>query len=445
MSDRNLDLAQKIIDLALSLGAESADAVVGESASLNVSCRLGQLEDTERSENRELGLRAIIGQQQAFVSGTAVDADALARLAERAVEMAKATPADRYCGLAPADRLAGDLPALDLADTHEPSAADLQRMAQETEDTARAMVGITNSEGAGVAWGRGTTALVTSHGFAGSYSSTSFSLSCSVVAGTGDNMERDYASHSARHLEDLDTPETIGTRTGERTLARLNPRKLESMKMPVVYDTRVSASLLGHLSAAISGSAIARGTSFLRDAMGTQIMSAGLNVIDEPHRARGLRSAAFDGEGLLPETLNLVEDGVLQSWLLDSTTARQLELESNARAARGVGGPPSPSATNLYLAAGTQDVASLLRNVGEGFFVTELIGMGVNGATGDYSRGASGFRIENGELSYPVSEVTIAGNLKDMFQHMTPADDLVFRRGVNAPTVLVEGMTLAGL
>lgn len=445
MSDRNLDLAQKIIDLALSLGADRADAVVGESASLNVSCRLGQLEDTERSESRDLGLRAIIGQQQAFVSGTAVDAEALQRLAERAVEMAKATPADRYCGLAPADRLAKDFPALDLADDHEPSAAELQTMAQETEDTARAMAGITNSEGAGAAWGRGTTALVTSHGFAGSYSSTSFSLSCSVVAGTGDNMERDYASHSARHLEDLDTPETIGTRTGERTLARLNPRKLESMKMPIVYDTRVSASLLGHLSAAISGSAIARGTSFLRDAMDTQIMTAGLSVIDEPHRARGLRSAAFDGEGLSPETLNLVQDGVLQSWLLDTTTARQLELESNARAARGVGGPPSPSATNLYLAAGTQAVASILRDVGEGFFVTELIGMGVNGATGDYSRGASGFRIENGELTYAVSEVTIAGNLKDMFRHMTPADDLSFRRGVNAPTVLVEGMTLAGL
>ena len=445
MSDRNLDLAQKIIDLALSLGADSADAVVGESASLNVSCRLGQLEDTERSESRELGLRAIIGQQQAFVSGTAVDAEALQRLAEHAVEMAKATPADRYCGLAPAERLASKLPSLDLADDHEPSAAELQTMAQETEDTARAMAGITNSEGAGAAWGRGTTALVTSHGFAGSYSSTNFSLSCSVVAGTGENMERDYASHSARHFEDLDTPETIGTRTGERTLARLNPRKLESMKMPVVYDTRVSASLLGHLSAAISGSAIARGTSFLRDAMGTQIMSAGLNVIDEPHRLRGLRSAAFDGEGLSPETLNLVQDGVLQSWLLDSTTARQLELESNARAARGVGGPPSPSATNLYLAAGTQDVAGILGDVGEGFFVTELIGMGVNGATGDYSRGASGFRIENGELTYPVSEVTIAGNLKDMFGNMTPADDLTFRRGVNAPTVLVEGMTLAGL
>jgi PmbA protein len=445
MSDRNLDLAQKIIDLALSLGADSADAVVGESASLNVSCRLGQLEDTERSESRDLGLRAIIGQQQAFVSGTAVDAEALQRLAERAVEMAKATPADRYCGLAPADRLAKDFPALDLADDHEPSAAELQTMAQETEDTARAMAGITNSEGAGAAWGRGTTALVTSHGFAGSYSSTSFSLSCSVVAGTGDNMERDYASHSARHLEDLDTPETIGMLTGERTVARLNPRKLESMKMPIVYDTRVSASLLGHLSAAISGSAIARGTSFLRDAMDTQIMTAGLSVIDEPHRARGLRSAAFDGEGLSPETLNLVQDGVLQSWLLDTTTARQLELESNARAARGVGGPPSPSATNLYLAAGTQAVASILRDVGEGFFVTELIGMGVNGATGDYSRGASGFRIENGELTYAVSEVTIAGNLKDMFRHMTPADDLSFRRGVNAPTVLVEGMTLAGL
>ena len=445
MSDRNLDLAQKIIDMTLAMGADSADALVGESASLSVSCRLGVLEDTERSESRDLGLRAIIGQQQAFVSGTAVDADALQRLAERAVEMAKTTPADRYCGLAPADQLATQLPALDLADTHEPSAADLQRMAHETEDIARAMAGITNSEGAGASWGRGTTALVTSHGFAGSYSSTSFSMSCSVVAGSGDNMERDYASHSARHFADLDTPEEIGTRTGERTLARLNPRKLESKKMPIVYDPRVSASLLGHLAAAISGSAIARGTSFLRDAMGTQIMAPALEIIDEPHRMRGLRSAAFDGEGLLPETLNLVQDGVLQSWLLDTSTAQQLGLKSNARAARGVGGPPSPSATNLYLAAGTKDVASLLREIGDGLLVTELIGMGVNGATGDYSRGASGFRIENGELTYPVSEVTIAGNLKDRFLNMPPANDLTFRRGVNAPTVLVEGMTLAGL
>lgn len=445
MSDANLDLAEKIIDLALKAGADAADALVSDSASLSISCRMGTLEDCERAESRDIGLRAMIGQQQAFVSGSAVDDAALAQLAARAVDMARATPEDRYCGFAPEDRLAQDLPDLDIADTHEPSADDLQEMAEACEAAARSVDGITNSEGAGSGWGRATTALMTSHGFAGSYTSTSFSTSCAVIGGEGETMERDYASHSARHLQDLDAAAEIGRRAAERTIKRLNPRKIDSMKTNVVYDPRVSASLLGHLASAITGTSIARGTSFLRDEMEQQIMAKGITICDDPLRPRGLRSAGFDGEGVVTEKLTPVEDGVLKSWLLDSASARQLGLETNGRAARGAGGPPGPSATNLYMQAGTLSVDGMLRQIGSGFYVTELIGMGVNGVTGDYSRGASGFWIEDGALAYPVSEITIAGNLKDMFLNMTAADDLRFRRGVNAPTVLVEGMSLAGL
>ena len=445
MSDANLDLAQKIIDLTLKLGATQADALVSDSASLSLSCRMGELEDCERAESRDIGLRAMIGQQQAFVSGSAVDENALAQLAQRAVDMAQATPEDRYCGFAPQDRLADSFPDLDISDAYEPSADELQAMAVACEDSARAVTGITNSEGAGAGWGRSTTALATSDGFAGSYTSTSFSVSCAVIGGEGEAMERDYASHTARHLEDLDTPADIGTRAGERTMGRLNPRKMESCKTNVVYHPRVSSSLLGHLAGALTGTSIARGTSFLRDEMGQKIMSESITICDDPLRPRGLRSAAFDGEGVVTQKFDPVVDGVLQSWFLDSASARQLELETNGRAGRGIGGPPSPSATNLYMQAGTRSVETLLKDIGTGFYVTELIGMGVNGVTGDYSRGASGFWIENGEVSHAVSEMTIAGNLRDMFLNMTPADDLQFRHGVNAPTILVEGMSLAGL
>ena len=441
----NIALAQKLIDLTRAAGADAVDALVSDSASLSVSCRMGVLEDTERAESRDIGLRAMIGQKQAFVSGSAIDDTALQQLAQRAVDMAQATPEDRYCGFAPEDRLTDHIPALDIADAYEPDADKLLAMAAACEEAARGVTGITNSEGAGTGWGRATTALVTSHGFEGAYTSTSFSASCAVIGGEGDTMERDYASHSARHLEDLDAPEDIGLRAGERTIERLNPRKIESTKTNVVYAPRVSASLLGHLSVAISGSAIARGTSFLRDQMGQQIMSASITIEDDPLRPRGLRSAGFDGEGVATEKLTPIDKGVLQNWWLDSASARQLELETNGRAARGIGGPPGPSATNLYMLAGDDSVDTMLKNIGTGLYVTELIGMGVNGVTGDYSRGASGFWIENGELAYPVSEVTIASNLKEMFLNMTPADDLVFRRGVNAPTILVEGMALAGL
>ena len=441
----NIALAQKLIALTQAAGADAADVLVSDSASLSVSCRMGALEDTERAESRDIGLRAMIGQKQAFVSGSAVDEAALKQPAQRAVDMAAATPEDRFCGFAPADLLTSDIPALDIADDYEPDADKLLAMAVACEDAARSVEGITNSEGAGAGWGLATTALVPSHGLEGAYTSTSFSASCAVIGGEGDAMERDYASHTARHLADLDAPEEIGTRAGERTIERLNPRKIASTKTNVVYGPRVSASLLGHLSAAISGSAIARGTSFLRDKMDTQIMSAAITVEDDPLRPRGLRSAGFDGEGVATAKLTPIKDGVLQNWWLDSASARQLDLQTNGRAARGVGGPPGPSATNLYMQAGKDSVDTMLKNIGTGLYVTELIGMGVNGVTGDYSRGASGFWIENGALAYAVSEVTIAGNLQDMFMNMTPASDLSFRRGVNAPTILVEGMALAGL
>ena len=445
MSDANLALAQKLIELTLKAGADAADTIVSDSASLSLSCRLGTLEDCERAESRDVGLRAMIGRQQAFVSGSAVDDNALQQLAQRAVDMARATPEDRYCGFAPQDRLATDIVDLDIADAHEPSADELLGMAQQCEDAARAVDGITNSEGAGAGWGRATTALATSDGFAGSYTSTSFSVSCAVIGGEGESMERDYASHSARHLTDLDAPDAVGTRAGTRTIERLNPRKIESTKTNVIYAPRVSASLLGHLAGAITGTSIARGTSFLRDDMGKKIMSDAITIMDDPLRPRGLRSAAFDGEGVSTDKLELVSEGELQCWLLDSASARQLDLQTNGRAARGIGGPPGPSATNLYMQAGERSVAQMMKDIGTGFYVTELIGMGVNGVTGDYSRGASGFWIENGEIAYPVSEITIASNLREMFLNMTPADDLEFRRGVNAPSILVEGMSLAGL
>ena len=441
----NIALAHKLIEMTKAAGADAADVLVSDSASLSVSCRMGTLEDTERAESRDIGLRAMIGQKQAFVSGSAVDETALQQLAQRAVDMAGATPEDRFCGFAPEERLTDAIPALNIADSYEPDADKLLDMAIACEEAARAVDGITNSEGAGADWGRATTALATSHGFSGAYTSTSFSTSCAVIGGEGDAMERDYASHAARHLEDLDAPEDIGRRAGERTVKRLNPRKINSTKTNVVYDPRVAASLVGHLSAAISGSAIARGTSFLREQMGEKIMSDAITICDDPLRPRGLRSAGFDGEGVKTEMLTPVKEGVLQCWWLDSASARQLDMETNGRAARGIGGPPSPSSTNLYMCAGKDSVETMLKNIGTGLYVSELIGMGVNGVTGDYSRGASGFWIENGELAYPVSEVTIAGNLQEMFLNMTAANDLAFRRGVNAPTVLVENMSLAGL
>ncbi len=445
MSEATIDLAAQAVARAIELGAQASDALISSDEALSVSCRLGAIEDVERAESRDMGLRVIIGQSQAFVSATGAHASMIDRLAQRAVDMAKASPPDPYCGLADSDMLCRDFPDLDLLDTYSPASAELIDVAQETEDAARAIDGITNSEGASASWSRSTTTLVTSNGFAGDFSGSHFSLGCSVIAGAGDNMQRDYAMHRARHKAQLETAQDIGRRAGERAIRRMTPRKVKSGKTMIAFDPRISASLLGHFVSAISGSAIARGTSFLRNDMEKAVFPEAITIIDDPLRKRGLRSTVFDGEGLGALPLTVVEQGILRHWLLDVATAKQLNLSSNGRAGRGIGSPPAPTTTNLYMAAGETSPQDLLRDMGSGFYVTELIGMGVNGVTGDYSRGAAGFWVENGQLSYPVSEVTIAGNLRDMFMHMVAANDLSFRRGVDAPTLFVEGMTLAGL
>jgi len=333
---------------------------------------------------------------------------------------------------------------LDLADSDEPTPAELREWALAAEDAARAVPGVTNSEGGGASASRSIWALATSHGFAGAYAATAYSLSASVLAGdAATGMERDYAYHAARKRAHLDSPEAIGRRAGERAVARRNPGRVASGPMPVVFDPRVGSSLLSHLTGAISGQAIARKTSFLLDALGTQVFASGVSICDDPHRPHGLRSRPFDGEGLPVSPVAIVENGMLETWLLDSGSARQLGLEPTGHASRGIGGAPGVSTSNLYLDGGKLPVETLIGDIAEGVYVTELIGMGVNGVTGDYSRGAAGFLIRNGEIAAPVAEFTIAGNLKDMLLAMTAANDLRFRYGVNVPTLRIDGMTIA--
>ncbi|HEX7775265.1 MAG TPA: TldD/PmbA family protein [Parvibaculum sp.] len=440
-----LDDAAMLVSRALKAGAEAAEAVVVEGQSLGVSWRLGKLEDVERSEGRDVGLRVFVGKRQAVVSTTDLSERSLAPLIERVVAMARIAPEDPYAGLADRALLATSLPALDIDDaTASQSAEDLAAKAAEAEEAALAVAGVTNSGGASASTGRSGIALVTSEGFSGAYSGTSFSVSCSVLAGEGTGMERDYDYSSVRHLADLGSPRDIGRSAGERAVRRLHPRKVKSQAVPIVYDPRVSAGLVGHFAGAISGAAITRRTSFLQQAMGQKVFAAGITITDDPHRIRGLRSKPFDGEGVANRAMNLVEDGVLTTWLLDTSSARQLGLTTTGHAARGTGGPPSPSTTNLYMAAGKLSPEDLIADIKEGLYITEMIGMGVNGVTGDYSRGASGFWIENGKLAFPVSEITVAGNLREMFVNLTPANDLAFHYATNAPTLRVEGMTVAG-
>jgi PmbA protein len=443
MSPVHADLLQALVAAARRAGADAADALLYSSASLSVSRRLGRIEHLERAEGFDLGLRVLVGRQQAIVSTSDPNSAGFAALAERAVAMAKVVPEDAFCGLAeaPDGPFAG---LLDLEDPAEPSAESLIARAAAAEEAAMAVPGVNNSEGAEASWGRVDIALAASNGFAGQYVRTSHSISATALAGEGTGMERDYDYSSTVHLADLADATLIGHSAGERAVARLNPRRPKTARLPVVFDPRVAGSLVGHLSAAINGAAVARGTSFLRDKLGQRIMAAGIEVIDDPHRPRGLRSRPFDGEGMLGARRALVADGVLTGWLLDWRSARQLGLGSTGNASRGTSGPPSPSATNLWLAPGKQSPAELMSDIREGLYVTELIGMGVNGVTGDYSRGAAGRMIRDGQLAEPVSEVTIAGTLQEIFLHMTPANDLLFRYGTDAPTIRVEGLTLAG-
>jgi PmbA protein len=434
-----------LIDRAVRAGGDAGDAVYLANSSESVSVRLGVLEDIERSENEHIGLRVFVGQGAASIGSTDLSDQALDELAARAVAMARAAPPDQYAGLAPQERLLRTAPAdLDLVDPGERPPAVLRDIAHEAEDAARAVAGVTNSEGAGVSASRSVVALATSHGFSGGYATTGHSLSASVIAGEGGSMQRDYAWRSARHAGDLLAPAEIGRRAGNRAVARLNPGKLKSGPMPVVFDPRVGNSLVGHLIGAISGSAIARRSSFLLEKLEAQLFDSAITILEDPLRRRGLRSRPFDGEGLPTGPRALVEKGRLTGWLMESASARQLGLAPTGHASRGPSGAPGVGASNVVLSPGSARVAELIADIADGVYVTELIGQGVNPVTGDYSRGASGFRIVNGEIAGPVAEFTVAGNLIDMFAALTAANDLEIHRGIDVPTLRIDGMSVAG-
>jgi PmbA protein len=439
-----IDLAERLVAAARRAGADAADAVAVRSVSQSIELRDGKVEESERSEGDDMGLRVLVGKRQAVVSTNDVKGNGADALAERAVAMARVAPEDPYAGLADAGALARDFPELDLIDAGLPDVTALERAARAAERAALDVKGVAKSGGASASAGIGGVVLATSHGFRGAYVSSRHAISAMAIAGEGTGMERDYDFTSALHAADLEAAEQIGRNAGERAIRRLNPRKVETRRVPIVFDPRIAGSLVGHLASAINGASIARKTSFLKDRMGERLFRPGIRIVDDPHRRRGLRSHPFDGEGVAGTVLAVVEDGLLKSWFLDSATARELSLTTTGHASRGVSSSPSPSPTNLHLEPGTKSPQQLIAEIADGFYVTDLIGMGTNLVTGDYSRGASGLWIENGALTFPVSEVTIAGHLNDIFASLEPANDLTFRYGTNAPTVRMEGLTVAG-
>lgn len=444
-SEQAQAILETLMKDAKAAGADAADAVLYHSVSSGVSWRMGKLEDVERSENADLGLRIIVGKRQASVSTTDHTPASLKALADRCAAMAKAAPEDKYCGLAPNDRLAkAPHKDLDLGDYDEPSTEELKKRAADCEAAALAVKGVTNSSGAGASYGEGQKWLMTSEGFFGQSGGSNHSVSVSVLAKNDDGMERDYDYDSKTHLSDLKSADAVGANAGERTVERLSPRKIKSQSAPVIFDNRLSRSLLSHLSGAVNGGAIARGVSYLKDKLGAQIFAEHINIIDDPHMPRGAGSRPFDGEGVANGPITLIESGVLTSWILNSAQARQLELETNARATRGTGGAPGSSSTNLYLKPGEKTPTALMTEAGEGLIVTDMFGPQVNPNTGDYSVGCSGFWFKDGARAFPVSEITIAGNLLEMFKTLQPANDLEFLGSTNAPSILIDQMTIAG-
>ncbi len=446
ISDENvLTVLSDLIGRARTHGADAADAILVESRALSLTYRLGRQEQIERAEGSDVGLRVFIGQRQAIASSSDFTPAAMDELAGRAVAMARAVPEDPYCGLADQGLLARDAADVDSCDSAEPSMEALLAQAATTEDAALAVAGITNSEGANASWALTRSAIVATNGFARARARSRQSLSISVLAGEGKGMERDYDYTTAIYWEDLRNAIEVGRTAAERAVRRLHPRKAESAQVPVIYDPRAARSLVAHLASAVNGAAVARGTTFLKDRLGQQIFPDTITVFDDPLRRRGLRSRPFDGEGVATRPMAIVDRGVLATWILDLRSARQLGLQTTGHAVRGTSAPPSPGTSNLFIDPGEQTPDALIASVGRGLYVTELIGMGINSVTGDYSRGASGFWIENGQLTYPVSEVTVAGNLLDMFAHVTAANDLEFRYGTDAPTLRIDGMTVAGV
>jgi len=437
-------LAERLVAAARRAGADAADAIAERGVSQSVEVRDGTVEESERSEGDDMGLRVLVGRRQAVVSTNDFAGD-IDELAARAVAMARVAPEDKFAGLADPTLLMKTIPDLDLLDPQLPSVAELEARARAAEAAGLAVKGVTKSGGASASAGIGGMVLVTSTGFSGAYLGSRHGISMQAIAGEGTGMEQDYDFSSALHAGDLKAPAEIGRTAGERAVRRINPRKTATRRVPVVFDPRIAGSLVGHLASAINGSAIARKTSFLKDRLGERIFAPGIRIIDDPLRRRGLRSHPFDAEGVAGERRALIDDGTLTTWILDCTTARELGLKTTGHAQRGVSSTPSPSASNLHLEPGRASPTELIADIDEGLYVTDLIGMGANMVTGDYSRGCSGLWIERGELTHPVSEITIAGHLNDIFRTLAPANDLVFRYGTNAPTVRIEGLTVAGV
>lgn len=440
----SLDVLEDLIARAKRQGATAADAVMFDSTDLSGSIRKGKPESMERAESTGIGLRVFVGQRIATVSSSDFKSKTLDELAERAVSMAKIAPEDPYAALATPDQFATDFPDLDLYDATEPSPDWLQESAAKTEEAALAVNGVTNTEGADAAFSKSRIALATSNGFAQSYQSSSFVLSVSVLAGSGTQMERDYDYSVALHREDLGDPAAIGRKAGEKAVARLNAQKAKSCQVPIIFDPKIAKAFIATFAGAISGAAIARDTSFLKKCMHEQVFANGITITDDPHIQRALGSRPFDAEGVANAKRNLVEDGVLKSWLLDIRSANKLGLKTLGDASRGAASSPYPSSSNLYLQPGTLSPQELMADIKEGLYITDTFGSGSNLVTGDISVGAAGFWIENGEKAYPVNEFTIAGNLRDMYKRLTPASDLEFKYSTNAPTVRIEGMTVAG-
>lgn len=433
--------SRKMVEAALKAGADQCDVSVSNGQSASVVCREGKIENTGRAEGDSFSLRVFVGKKVASVSTNQIND--LQMVAERAVAMAKVSPEDPFQGLAEPDEIAREFPKLELLDETVPTNAQLQDYALEAEAAGVAVKGVAKSMGASAGWGTSGFVLATSNGFSGSFARSGFSCSASMVSGEGESMERDYDFTSAVFMEDLRSAAEVGMTAGERAVRRASPRQVKSGSFPVLFDRRQTGGLLGALLGAINGSSVARKTSFLRDQMGRQVTSHSIQVFDDPLRKRGLGSRPFDGEGLPCKPMTLVEDGILQTWLLDGATARELGLESNGRASRN-GAGTSPGSTNAWIPNGEKSIEELAKDIGTGFYCTETIGHGLNMVTGDYSKGASGYWIENGEITYPVAGITIAGNLKDMFVKMIVASDLEFRGSVNAPSMLFETMTIGG-
>lgn len=443
MSDT--DLLEDVVSAALKAGADAAEAVVSERRSLSVSVRLGDLEEVEREESRDLGLRVFIGQKQATVSASDISAATRARLVERAVAMARLAPEDRYTGLAPKELLAkGPFPDLQLYDPTERGPEALEAAALAAEDAARAMPGVTNSEGGSSTWSTGRWSFLTSDGFRGEHQGSVFSLSAGVIASDENGMERGGEGRTTRWFADLPDAQSIGKVAGERAVKRLGARKLESRTAPVIFENRIAGTLLSAFVGAISGPSVARGVSFLKDKLGQRVFAEGFHVVDDPFRLRGLGSAPFDDEGVRVEKRRLVDDGVVTTWLLNSSAARQLGLTSTGHATRGLAGPPGVAPHNMHVEPGEKDLAGLMGDAGNGLLITSMFGPSLNSNTGDWSAGVSGFWFEGGEVAYPVAEITVAGNLIDIYGRLVPGSDLELRGATNAPSLMVDGLAIAG-